>query len=94
MEEEIIINNNNEVSFLKALFRKEITWIITIGTVIWAFVGTVVLPINNLQAQVAQIQTQLTMEQSKYDALNKDIQDTNKIANKALVEIESHLSNN
>ena len=91
MEEEEI-TKNNEVSLLRAIFRSEITWVISIVAVVWAFVATVVLPINNLQIQVAQVQSQLAGEQTKYDQLNQNIQDVNSIANKALTEIESHIN--
>jgi hypothetical protein len=57
---------NNQMNPLRALLRSEITWIISIIVVVWAFVTTVVMPIQALQLGQAQIQAQLTHESDRY----------------------------
>lgn len=56
-------------NFIRRAFKNEITWVLFIIGGVTGFYRTVVLPINNLQIQVAAIQTQLTTEQGKYNDL-------------------------
>lgn len=56
---------------IQKAFRNEFVWIGMILTFLWFFVTTVVLPLQKLQIQVTQIQTDLTSQNKKYDALDK-----------------------
>lgn len=57
-------------NLFQQFFRNELTWLCMIIVAVWSFVTTVVLPIQKLQIQLAQIQTQL----KSYDMLNAQVQ--------------------
>ncbi len=48
-----------EQNLFQQFFRNEVTWLGMIIATVWAFVTTVVLPLQKLQIQVAQVQVQL-----------------------------------
>ena len=45
----LIMENNNGI---RKVLRNEITWIIFIGGSVWAVVGWIILPLNNIQKDV------------------------------------------
>ena len=59
-------HDEKETSIIRQIFRSEITWIISIIGGIWAFVTTVVMPIQALQLGQLQIQEQLAKESQRY----------------------------
>ncbi len=76
-------NNQTEPNVLRTFFRSEITWIISIIIAVWAFVTTVVLPIQKLQLNVENIQYQLASESKRY--LDTENRVTNLEKNEAVV---------
>ena len=59
-------NDKQEQSLIRQIFRSEITWVLTLVASIWAFVTTVVMPIQALQLGQTKIQEQLSMESNRY----------------------------
>lgn len=58
--------NNQEQSIIRQVLRSEITWILFLISGIWAFVTTVVMPIQALQLGQTKIQEQLASESKRY----------------------------
>ena len=50
----------------RAVIKNEFTWLIMLGGVLWATFVTIVIPLNNVQLTVLQIQQDIT-EIKKYD---------------------------
>lgn len=63
-----------EQNLFQQFFRNELTWLGMIIIAIWAFVQTVVIPINNLQIQLAQIQQQLKTQTISYTTVSNQLQ--------------------
>lgn len=62
-------------SFIRAVLQNEITWLFLIITGVFGFVSTVVLPIQKLQLQVTQIQTDLTDSKLGYKDILENYND-------------------
>jgi hypothetical protein len=77
-----------EISILRNLFRNELTWVVSIIVVVWAFVATVVLPLNRLQVQVEQIQQQLNSSSSSYSDMLNQIKDISDLANSTKTRLD------
>jgi hypothetical protein len=60
-----------EENVIRKVLKNEITWIFFIGSFIVAFFTQVVIPINNMQIQLATIQNQIV----DYGNQNRDIND-------------------
>jgi hypothetical protein len=58
--------DNNEQNIIRAIFKSEIVWILSIGSALWGFVATVVMPIQALQLGQQQIQAQLAHDSARY----------------------------
>ena len=50
------MSKEKEVNIVRSVLRNEITWLITLILSVWGFVVTVILPLQSLQIQVAQVQ--------------------------------------
>lgn len=61
----------DEQNTIRKILRNEVTWVVVLFGILWGFVTTVVLPLKTLQIQVAQVQTDLTAQNKKYDNLDK-----------------------
>lgn len=55
---------------IQKILRNEFTWLVFAVGIFWGFITTVVLPLQSLQIQVAQIQNDLTKQNTQYDVLN------------------------
>jgi hypothetical protein len=85
------MSKNNDESVLRKLLRSEITWTVSVVIGVMGFVKTVVIPINNLQLQVAEIQRGINSDRSRYDELQKQV---NTVANQSLetaTKLNEHL---
>lgn len=63
-------------NMVRAIFNSEITWIISIIGFVWTVVVTIILPINTIQTQLAQIQSDNKTSQKNYVqlvTLNQDL---------------------
>ena len=49
-----------EVGVVRSVLRSELTWVVFLVAGIWGFVTTVVLPLQQLQIQLTQIQVEIT----------------------------------
>lgn len=78
-----------EQTAIQKVLRNEITWVIMTGAFLWGVVTTVVLPLQKLQIQLAQVQLDLTTQNKKYDTLNTAV---NALGNRTSV-VESELNN-
>lgn len=63
-----LLKNDGE-SFIRSVLNNEITWIAFIVGFVWAIVSTVILPINSIQIQLAQIQVDIKTSQKNYTIL-------------------------
>lgn len=70
-----------EQNAIQKILRSEITWSITLIAFLWGVVTTVVLPLQKLQIQIAQVQLDLTAQNKRYDTLSnlvtKNLTDVN-----------------
>ena len=64
-----------EASIVRQILRSEITWLVFIVGGIWAFVQTVILPINTIQSQLASIQTTLGLDKDRLQTIEQDHKD-------------------
>lgn len=62
-----------ERNAFQKMLRNEVTWVIFVIVSFWGFVTTVVLPLQKLQIQVAQIQTDLNKQGKTYQTLSDDV---------------------
>ena len=62
--------NSNAV---RTILRSEITWLISFIALIMGFVSTVVLPLQSLQIQLTEVQTDITKEAVRYDKLEERV---------------------
>lgn len=76
---------------IRKVLRSEITWTITTIALVMGFVKTVVIPINNLQIQVAQINTQLLAEQQKYTMISEQLKSISDQSIKTETRLNEHL---
>lgn len=58
--------NEKAQSGIRQILRNEITWLIFVIGAVWAFIATVVIPMNSLQITVASINEKLDKEAIKY----------------------------
>lgn len=61
-------------NLFQTFFRNELTWLGMVILAIWGFVTSVVLPLQKLQIQVAQIQTQLKSQSDTYNSFSQSVQ--------------------
>lgn len=62
-----------ERNTVQKIMRSEITWAIFIIGFLWGFVTTVVLPLQKLQIQVAQVQVDLKVSSRDVGTLKDDV---------------------
>lgn len=79
----------NEDNTIRKILRNEITWVVFTFGFLWGVVNTVVLPLQKLQIQLAQVQVDLTSQNKKYDTLTNAL---NLIGNRTSV-LESEVNN-
>lgn len=65
--------NTREIGPIRQILRHEITWFVFLIGFLWSFVATVVLPIQQLQFQIAQIQKDLSSEIINYQRIEARI---------------------
>lgn len=63
-----------EDSIIRTVFRNEFTWVISIIGFVWAFIVAVVLPIQKLQIQASQIQSQITAYSGSLNTITDEVQ--------------------
>lgn len=78
-----------ETNAIRKVLRSEITWVVFTAGFLWGFVTTVVLPLQRLQIQIAQIQTDLSSQNKKYDDLSTVV---NTLINRVSI-VETRLDN-
>lgn len=57
-------HEQQEIGIMRQLLRNEVTWTIFIIGILWGAVAGVVLPIQKIQIQIAQIQEQMTSDKT------------------------------
>lgn len=55
---------------LRKILRNEVTWFGTLFVVIWKIYTGIILPLNNLQIQATQIQSELNNQNNQYQTLS------------------------
>ena len=80
-------------SFIRRALRNEVTWVVTIALGVIGFYKTVVLPINNMQIQIAQVQQQLTNEQTKYISIEAQLKSISDQGIQTATKLDAHLRN-
>ena len=63
-------NKPTEDGVIRTIFKNEITWIILIVGSVWSFTSMVILPINTIQTQLAEIKNQLVAFQGIQNDVN------------------------
>lgn len=58
---------------IKKIMQNEFAQIVFFGSIFWGIITTVVLPLQRLQIQVAQVQLDLSAQNKKYDILNNSV---------------------
>lgn len=61
------LNNMSEENKFRGLLKNEITWVVMIVIAVAGFYKTVVIPINNLQIAIAQMQQSFNKSNSEGD---------------------------
>lgn len=60
------MNNEHEIGTVRSILRSELTWTVFVIAAIWGFVTSVVLPLQRLQIQLSQIQSDLQVSRDAY----------------------------
>lgn len=60
-------------NIVQKVLRHEATWIISLVVFLYGIITTVVLPLQELQIQVAQLQSVFSQSNSKYEALQSAV---------------------
>lgn len=63
------MEETKDQSLIRVVLKNEITWIIAIITMVLGFVNTVILPIQKMQLQLTQIQTDIAQGKQDYQAI-------------------------
>lgn len=65
---------NKDLNIFQQIIRNEATWIAGIVIAIWQIFTQMVIPINNIQLGLAQVQLQLTTQTKLYSTLSTQVQ--------------------
>lgn len=79
----------NEENLIEKVLSNRITQMVFIGSILWGVITTIVLPLQKVQIQITQIQSDLTTQNKRYDVLSNAI---NLLTNRESV-VESRLDN-
>lgn len=81
-------------NLFQSFFRSELTWLGMIVVCVYGFIVTVVIPVNNLQLQVAQIQVQLTAQNKTYSIFTTQVQTltvNQQVDEEKINQLENHI---
>lgn len=65
--------DEDQFGIIRNILKSEVTWALLVVSGVMGFVSTVVLPIQELQIQIAQIQTELQKQSEIYNSIGNRV---------------------
>ena len=90
------MEQEKEQSIIRSVLRSEVTWVVSLVMAVWGFVVTVVLPLQSLQFQIAQVQKDITQTINSGNDLNlrlTALEQATAILNSRITENQKKLNN-